>query len=288
MKASTAISTEAISLYNNALVFSNRGEYDHALTEYRKAIALCPGFVEAYNNIGEIYSRMGDTSQAITTYQTALAIERNYKVLLNIGVEYYNKRDYRGALAFFTESLAKKPDFIEGNFYAGMAHFNMAAYEKAEQFFSRVVQFDRKHLKANYLLSYIYYEWKDYGRTLECLDHIRDTADDRVFLNRYYGFCYYHLGRYDDAVAHLTDALEACPQYARFKGYLKKLTYENKRKEMGDIDAKIREMEERMMRDAPTLSEYTRLSMLYIFQGEYKKAEDLLLAAKGTRGQYPQ
>jgi tetratricopeptide (TPR) repeat protein len=178
------------------------------------------------------------------------------------------------------ESLARKSDFLEGNFYTGMAHFNLKDLVKAEKSFARVIGIDKKHLKAHYLLSYIYYEWKEYPRALACLDNIRDIADDQTFINKYYGFCYYHMGQYDKAVSHLTVALESDPKYVKFKDYLKGLTYQNKVKEIGDLDRKIREMEAKMMKSKPTLNEYTHLSMLYIFKGEYKKAENLLTSVR--------
>ena len=50
--------------------------------------------------------------------------------------------------------------------------------------------------------------------------------------------------------------------------------------QIGDVDAKIKELEHKIMKEKPNLSEYTRLSMLYIFNGQYKKAEDLLVGVK--------
>jgi tetratricopeptide (TPR) repeat protein len=279
MKASI-VSTEAISLYNNALILSNKGAYHDALNAYRRAIDIYPDFIEAYNNIGEIYSRLGETSQAISTYMKALDIDRHYRILLNLGVEFYNKRDYHNALRYFLECLSLEADFIDGNLYAAMAYFNVRDLHNAERYFSKVIDIDRRHLKSNYLLSYINYEWKEYDKTLSYLDNIKDIADDRVFLNKYYGFCYYHLGRYPEAIEHLQVALESSPKYAQFKKYLSTLTYENKMKEIGDIDAKIKEMEETMMEKGASLRDHTQLSMLYIFKGEYKKAEDLLMSYK--------
>ncbi len=276
----SAVPREAVDIYNNALAHSTRGDYSTALKEYSKAIEMHPAFVEAYNNMGEIYSRLGKRDNAITTYKRALDIERNHKVLLNLGVEYYNNLDYTTSVKYFKESVAQSPDFVEGNFYLGMACFNLKNYQLAEKCFSKVVSIDHRHLKANYLLSYIYYEWKDYRKTLACLDSIRDIADDKQFVNKYYGFCYYHLGDFTRAVEFLTVAMESNPQYSKFKTYLKGLTYENKLKEIGDLDKRIREMEEKMMKEAPTLREYSHLSMLYMFKGEYKKAENLLLAVK--------
>ncbi len=276
----SAVPREAVDVYNNALAMSCKGQYSTALREYRRAIDMFPNFIEAYNNIGEIYSRMGDRDEAISTYLRALNIDRHHKILLNLGVEYYNRRDYNAALKYFSESLTRDQNFIEGNFYTGMVYFNLKNYQMAEKYFLKVIGIDVRHLKSNYLLSYIYYEWKDYTKALSCLDNIRDIADDLQFVNKYYGFCHYHLGHFEKAVEYLQVALESSPKYSKFRDYLKGLTYENKMKEIGDLDVRIREMEEKMMKDKPSLREYSHLSMLYIFKGEYKKAENLLLSAK--------
>lgn len=276
----TAVPREAVDIYNHALALSSKGDYGTALREYSKAIELYPRFIEAYNNIGEIYSRIGDREHAISTYMHALSIERNHKILLNIGVEYYNRHDYKAALRFFKESLGREPGFLEGNFYLGMTLFNMKDLRSSEAAFARVIAIDWRHLKANYMLSYIYYEWKDYAGTIACLDRIRDVADDRQFVNKYYGFCHYHLGNFSEAIKYLTVALESSPKYAKFRNYLRELSYENKMKEIGDLDGRISEMEEKLMSLKPTIRELSHLSMLYIFKGEYKKAEDLLLSAR--------
>jgi len=277
---SQAVPKEVVSIYNNALMLSSRGDYTQALNEYERAISMYPSFIQAYNNIGEIYSRLGKSELAISTYMKALKINKNNRVLLNLGVEYYNGRDYRSSLRYFLDSLAQDREFLEGNFYTAMAYFNLKDLKSAEVYFQKVVRLEKKHEKAGYLLSYIYYEWKEYARALACLETIRDIATDKVFFNKYYGFCCYHLGRYDEAVKYLTTALEENPGYGKFKKYLKGLTYENKVKELGDINVRIREMEQQLMGDKASIQEYTRLSMLYIFKGEYKKAEKLLMSVK--------
>ena len=276
----SSVPVEVLNIYNKALDYSTRGDLNTALTEYKKALDIHPNFIEAYNNIGEIYSRTGKNQMAISVYEKALRIDRNYRLLLNLGVEYYNHLDYKTALGYFLESLSRKPDFLEGNFYSGMASFNLKDQHMAENYFKTVVQIDKKHLKSNYLLSYIYYDWRDYNKTIQHLNNIKDIADDKVFLNKYFGFCYYHLGQYNDALSHLTIAVKASPNYLKFKDYIETLTFENKLKEIGDIDAKIKEMEKMMMDNKPQMSEMTRLSLLYTYKGEYKKAEDILNSFK--------
>lgn len=282
MKQAVSVPQEAIDIYNKALAFSNDGNYETALDEYKKAISVFPTFVEAYNNLGELYSKLGDSENAIQSYKEALTISRNDRVLLNLGVELYNDGLYEKALSLFQESLSLNPEFLEAHFYTAMAFFNMKNYNSSVSHFIKVIEFDKRHLKANYLLSYIYYEWKQYDKAVECLERIKDIADDTLFVNRYYGFCMFHLGRYDKAVGYLEDAMKASPQYDKFKDYLSSLTYENKVKEIGDVEARIKEMETKVMDESskPSLKEYSHLSMLYIFNGDYKKAEDLLVSYK--------
>jgi len=115
----SSIPAEAVTIYNKALERSNRGDLGSALQEYQNAIKMYPYFIEAYNNMGELYSIMGQREMAISTYNQALDIEKNYKVLLNLGVEYYNSGNYHKALVYFLDSVKQKGDFMETNYYTG-------------------------------------------------------------------------------------------------------------------------------------------------------------------------
>lgn len=267
---------EAIIIYNSALERTNSGDLQTAISEYQRAVNMYPHFIEAYNNMGEIYSMMGKKELAISTYNRALNIEKNYRILLNLGVEYYNSGIFKTALDYFLDSLTQKPNFHEGNYYTGLTYYNLKDYNEASKYLRNVVNADRRHIKANYMLSYIYYEKKDYRFALECLDSIRDIADDKSFINRYYGFCCFHLGRYNDAVKYLSDAVSSHPEYNKFKSYIAGLTYENKVKEIGDVDRAIRDLESIMMKEPLNMKDITRLSMLYIFKGENQKAEQIV------------
>jgi hypothetical protein len=83
-----------------------------------------------------------------------------------------------------------------------------------------------------------------------------------------------------EAVEFLSEAMHLSPEYSKFKDYIKSMTYENKIKEIGDIKLKIKDLEKKMMKGDSTIGDYTHLSMLYIFNGENKKAEQLLTPLK--------
>jgi len=277
-----SLPTEAISIYNKALENSNKGNYSVALNEYQQAITMYPYFVEAYNNMGELYSIMGERELAISTYNRALGIEKNHKILLNLGVEYYNTGNYKSALSYFLDSISENVNFIEGHYYTGLASYNLKNYETAEKHLFNVISEDRKHQKANYMLSHIYYEWKEYQKVVDCLEAIWDAFEDKSFLNKYYGFCCYHLGKFDEAVKYLKEAIQTLPKYEQFRQYLESMTYENKVQEIGDIEKAIENLEKEMMSAEPKLRDITKLSMLYIFKGENQKAEKIVTDFKSN------
>jgi len=276
----SSVPRDVVLIYNNALELSNSGQFDKALGEYRRAIEAYPQFVAAYNNIGEIHARMGDSEKAIEAYLEALKIDKHYRVLLNLGVEHFNRKNYTQALKYFAESISREPRFLEGNYYSGLVHYNREEFKKAEKFLLVVIGLDQRHVKANLLLAHIYYEGKQYARAIECLDRIKDLAEDRSFINRFYGFCNFYLGRYDDAVKYLTEALECRPEYARFKKYLENMTYEKRIREIGDLEREIAVLEEDLANRDAKVVDLTKLSMLYIFKGEYRKAEKLIQSHK--------
>lgn len=273
---SNSVPREAVTIYNNALELSNRGNIPAALSEYRRALAVYPKFIEAYNNMGELHSRMGDRTGAIAVYQEALKIDRNARVLLNMGVEYFNAMDYGTALTYFRESLKKDKHFLEAHFYAGLVYHNQKDFMSAEKHLLEVLAADNRHVKANLLLSHVYYERKEYLKTIECLERIWNLAEDKSFLNKYYGFCCYYLGRYDEAISYLTVALESKPEYRKFKKYLASVSVESRMKEVGDLDRAIRELEGALLGRDAAYTEITRLSMLYIFNGQNDKAVSLV------------
>jgi len=273
---------DAVNAYNNGCELAARGNLSGAIEEYRRAIRIYPEFIKARSNIGELYSQLGDSSKAIAAYQDALNFSREYELLFKMGFEHYKAGRTDDALRYFTESIEEYPDFRDANYYAGLILYKDKKYAETEMCLSRVLKSDPSNFKANFILSYIYYENKQYHKVIECLDRMKEgSVDDNVFLCKYYGFCYYHTGDYKTAADYLTTVLEAHPEYERFKDYLNSLTYENKVQEIGDLDDAIKHLEEKMMEESiRSLSEASELSMLYIFKGENKKAEDMLLEYK--------
>jgi tetratricopeptide (TPR) repeat protein len=100
-------------LLNSAIDEQQHGDYQAAIRDYRKAIALRPDMVEAKVNLGAALSHVGDYDGAIVMYQSALpAMSEQNPVLLNLGLAYYKKGDYKKAAEQFEIVHKAQPENI--------------------------------------------------------------------------------------------------------------------------------------------------------------------------------
>ncbi len=66
--------------------------YREAIIEYKKALALCPRFIDIQTKLGMAYREMGDQDTAVKTFQKALKINPGYlPARIHLGLTYYMK-----------------------------------------------------------------------------------------------------------------------------------------------------------------------------------------------------
>ena len=80
---------------NRGATYSQKGEFDKAISNYNKAIELNPKFAVAYLDRGFTYSKLGEDDRAISDYNKAIEINPRYAVAYyNRGRAYYLKGEY--------------------------------------------------------------------------------------------------------------------------------------------------------------------------------------------------
>src|SRR5450755_272084 len=85
-------------LLSNAIQAQQHGDYQSAITEYRKFLELHPDNVEAKVNLGAALSHVGRFDEAIAIYKSALPSLTDKKmVTLNLGLAYFKKGDLANA-----------------------------------------------------------------------------------------------------------------------------------------------------------------------------------------------
>ena len=88
-----------VSCYNRGAAHMAKGEYDQAIACFDKALAIEPGFAEAYCNRGTAYYEKGQYDPAISDFSKAIEINPDFaEAYYNRAVAYFDKREYGKAL----------------------------------------------------------------------------------------------------------------------------------------------------------------------------------------------
>ena len=125
--------------YKDATTYHNLEEFEQAIAEYRKALALNPNSPIIYNRLGVAYSELKQYDAALDAYQRALALspmtaEPHY----NMGLVYLKQGDLPRALKAFKRATTINTEWGEaytglGEVYLKQGDFGQAvhAYKQA-------------------------------------------------------------------------------------------------------------------------------------------------------------
>lgn len=110
----------ATTYFAHAHLLERQGQFDRAVVQYRKALALKPDFLSARNRLGITLNKLGRHAEASEQFRQAIAGHAELAYLHNnLGFSLYLEGKYVEALAALDEALALNTEFAR-------AHMNRA------------------------------------------------------------------------------------------------------------------------------------------------------------------
>ena len=105
--------------YKDATAYHDLGEFEQAISEYRKAIALNPNSPIIYNRLGVAYSELKQYDAALDAYQKALALSpMTAEPYYNMGLVYLKQGDLPRALKAFKRATTINAEWEDA--YTGL------------------------------------------------------------------------------------------------------------------------------------------------------------------------
>jgi tetratricopeptide (TPR) repeat protein len=99
----------ALVQYSLATYYVDKEEYEKALAQLRKTVAIDPRHSFAQNNLGNLYFMRNQYSQAISAWQAAIASDpANPQPYYNVGMTYERQGEMRLALDYYRQYLARE------------------------------------------------------------------------------------------------------------------------------------------------------------------------------------
>jgi len=122
-----------------ARAYEAKGSHGKAISEYKKAIAINPDYIDACRCLGELYSDEGFYNEAIEQFTTVL----NTKVKF----EYADIHNHKGfameklgkieqAIEEYKKALEINPDYSEANFNMAKYYYRKKSFKEALEYIS--------------------------------------------------------------------------------------------------------------------------------------------------------
>ena len=153
-----------INLANTYLRFGNA---PLAIEMYQKALNIDSENADTYFNLGNAYIAIHDTEKAIINYNKTLQFDPTYTdAYNNLGNTYKLKGDLNKATTQYKKAIVTDPAYARSYFNLGDIYRNTGKENEALEMFQKTVSLEPDYTKAHYLLAVIYFQKKDYQKSI--------------------------------------------------------------------------------------------------------------------------
>ena len=136
-------------------------QFSAAIAHARQAIALDPGFMKAYDNLGLCYEALGKYDDAIQAYQDAVRLDHASRApspwpALNLGALLVKLSRLEDAEKYLKESLRDDPRFPQAHYQLGALLVRQHQDAEALQELKQAAALNPSYAEPYYLLEKIY------------------------------------------------------------------------------------------------------------------------------------
>ncbi|PTY40159.1 tetratricopeptide repeat protein [Brachyspira hampsonii] len=188
--------------------YAKMEEYSFAIVEYRHAIDEGYKNPETILSLSRALNKIGKKEEALAQYLTLFNIE-DYKlvVALEIGVIYYENRQYETAIKYFDDALDIQPNNSEALKYKAFCFVNMGNFNNAISAMNNIYKKFQDDPLLNYNLGRAYRGREDYKSAIRYYSNSYKDKEYAVKSLYEMGICYIKLENIESAINTLEKAI---------------------------------------------------------------------------------
>ncbi len=202
----------------------SRQEYDAAIADFTKLIALSQQNADAFDSRGSAYVAKGDGDHAIADFSAAIGLDPdNLDALKERGSALYGKKDFDGAIADYSAVLKREPDDITAIVNRGGAFFLKKDFDKTVADYSKALELAsaqnsvlddsiRRDVLAH--RAYAYVKTENFDHAIADYTELLRLDPKNAGAYNDLGNAYFAKGDYDHAIAALDETLKLDPDNA--------------------------------------------------------------------------
>jgi serine/threonine protein kinase/predicted Zn-dependent protease len=281
----TTTSPEAYKFFSEGTKNYYMGNYVKAIPLLENALAIDPDFVMAHRHLGALYSNTGREAEVSKHIRKAyeLSEKASEKVRLLVQGEYYywEEKDYDKALEATNKLIKLYPEDLLGNRMLMHIYVHFGEWEK----YIEPIKKNRQNYPENAVTCWIYAAglmnlglYSEAAKDLN--DYIKEFPDTTLVRSGLFD-SYLYQEKYDLALQVLEERFLLNPSRFLFRTIIDRGDVYHLR---GELDKAEKEYQKLLKGDIPTNSQINglaRLSSLYLVQGKFKDAINLLKKSIG-------
>jgi len=169
-------------LYNDlGLTYMAKNQLGLAIESFQKAVDMKPDYAPAKNNLGTAYLAAKKWDQAIACF-SELTADLLYATphfpLSNLGLAYFNKRDYKRAEANYLKALELRPGFVLALRGLGKTYLATGKVSDAALTFEKAVRLAPRSFQIYFDLGHAYRLLRQYEKARNAFDKVLELAPD--------------------------------------------------------------------------------------------------------------
>lgn len=190
--------------------------YHSPISIWSDVVAKAPDNARAHYNLGVEFGRERRQAEAIASYREALRLAPQYDdALNNLGNLLKERGEFREAAVCFERLLQKNPDSMDVRLNLANVHLALGRIEEAERGYLRVLQAAPASIEAKIGMGNIRL---GQGRAADAaalyIDSLKGASSNKAVVRSNLGVALFHLGRVEESLGQLRQAVRDDPGYA--------------------------------------------------------------------------
>lgn len=142
------------SYYNFYLIqasnFLKENDFQKAMVQLKKALALEPNSSKAYNLLGIAYFQSKNYKMAKPSFEKAISISPSYAAAYNnLGGVYFMRQQFEKAKEMFNKAISISPEIVSAHYSLGTLLLIQGKADEAFSYLSKGIALDPEYLEKN-------------------------------------------------------------------------------------------------------------------------------------------
>ena len=210
-----------------AIAYNQGGYLNEAVHHYRQAIENDSSYVDAYTNLGKVYSDTEEYELSAEAYEKVLTLsppeDQLPRIHLNLGVAYMGLERIDDAITEWKQAAALAPDYMDAYMNLGTAYQGKSMPDSTRAVWERALEVGGQSVVPRVALARLSFAEGRLPDALRYYGEILDLGARDPRISAEIALVHERMEDFDQAITNYEQALELAPENAQLKAALNRV-----------------------------------------------------------------